>query len=336
MKKIVIISTGIAGLIGTWFYHRDKKYPLTKGYYLMNKFSVPDKVLTLSNVKLANRLLSKGGLPKTPDGIIREMQYVKTENEEKIPLSIYKPKDMNYNIPCLIYFHGGGFFLKDEAYMHKLVCEYVKKAKCMVVFVHYRTADEYPFPTPFKDCCNAIQYVWENTEQLNVNKNKIALGGDSTGGALTGACTLWCRDETDIKLCFQMLIYPVIDSRMETETMKKYVDCPLWNSSLIKKMWKFYLRNGINGKKEYTSPILAEDFSELPPSYIETAEYDCAHDEGIDYAKSLISAGAKVHLEDVKSVFHGYDVFFNTEITKRMIEKRAQALHSAFHDEYGI
>lgn len=235
-------------------------------------------------------------------------------------------------MPCLIYFHGGGFLFKDEGYMHKLVYEYVRKAKCIAIFVHYRTADKYPFPIPFKDCCNAIQYVWENAEQLNVNKKKIALGGDSAGGTLTGACTLWCRDETDIKLCFQMLIYPVIDSRMETETMKKYVDSPLFNSTLIKKMWEFYLRNGIKEKKEYTSPILADDFSELPPAYIETAEYDCLHDEGIDYAKSLISVGVKVHLEDVENVFHGYDAFLNTEITKRMIEKRSKALYCAFYE----
>lgn len=333
MKKIVATSAGIAGLIGIWCYYRDRKYPLAKGYYLMNKFSIPDKVLTLSNVRLANRLLSKEKLPETPDDIIREIRYIKAEDEEDIPLSIYKPKDMNENIPCIIYFHGGGFFLKDEAYMHKLVCEYVKRAKCMAIFVHYRTADKYPFPISFKDCCNVIQYVWENTEQLNVNKKKIALGGDSAGGALVGACTLWCRDETDIKLCFQMLIYPVIDSRMRTETMKKYVDSPLWNSTLIKKMWKIYLRNGIKEKKEYVSPILAEDFSKLPPAYIETAQYDCLYDEGIDYAKLLISAGIKIQLEDVKNVFHGYDMFLNTEITKIMIEKRAKALYSAFYDK---
>lgn len=333
MKKRFVISAGIAGLIGLWFYYRDKKYPLTKGYYLMNKFSVPDKVVTLSNVKLVNKLLSKEGLPKTPDDITREIRYIKTEDKESIPLSIYKLKYMNRNIPCLIYFHGGGFFFKDEAYMHRLVCEYVKKAKCMVVFVHYRTSDEYPFPTPFKDCCNAIEYIWENAKQFNVNKKKIALGGDSAGGALTGACTLWCRDETDIKPCFQMLIYPVTDLRMQTESMKKYSDCPLWNSYLTKKMWKFYLRNGIKGKKEYISPILAKRFSKLPPAYIETAQYDCIHDEGIDYAKSLESAGVKVQLEDIKSVFHGYDVFLNTEITKKMIEKRAQALYSTFYNK---
>lgn len=334
MKIQVIISLGIAMLIGVWFYYRDKKYPLAKGYYILNKFSIPSQLLSLSNIKSINKLLSKCNFTKMPDNIIREIRYINTEDVKKIQLSIYKPKDMENNIPCLIYFHGGGFFLKDEGYIHKIVCEYASRAKCMVAFVHYRTSDEYPFPTPFKDCCNAIEYIWENTDQLGINKNKIALGGDSAGGALAGACALWCRDETDIKLCFQMLIYPVIDSRMETETMKKYGDCPLWNSSLTKKMWEIYLRNGIMEKKEYASPILAKDFSKLPDTYIETAEYDCLHDEGIDYAESLIKAGVSVHLEDVKKVFHGFDVFSNTEITRKMIDKRSRFLYSAFYEKY--
>lgn len=70
-----------------------------------------DKVLTLPNIKLVNRLLSKVELPQTPEDIIREIRYIKTEYEENIPLSIYRLKDMDDNIPCLIYFHGGGSFL---------------------------------------------------------------------------------------------------------------------------------------------------------------------------------------------------------------------------------
>ena len=37
-------------------------------------------------------------------------------------------------------------------------------------------------------------------------------------------------------ICFQMLIYPVLDARMKTESMKKYTDSPVWNAHLSKKM----------------------------------------------------------------------------------------------------
>ena len=54
--------------------------------------------------------------------------------------------------------------LEDEAYIHKIVMKYALFAKCTVVFVHYRTCDGYLFPTPFYDCCDAMEYVWENAE----------------------------------------------------------------------------------------------------------------------------------------------------------------------------
>ena len=69
--------------------------------------------------------------------------------------------------------------------------KYALFAKCTVVFVHYRTCDGYPFPTPFYDCCDAMEYVWENAENLNIDKDRIAVGGDSAGGALAASCTHW-------------------------------------------------------------------------------------------------------------------------------------------------
>ncbi len=329
MKNIALI--GVIGGFGAWIYHRNKKYPLAKGYGILNKIVIPDGILNVQSVKLANSILSKEKPLKISNDIISDKIEIKTSDDSKIALSIYNPNDIEGNKPCLIYFHGGGFFLKDEAYIHKIVCEYARNVKCCVVFVHYRTADKYPYPVPFQDCCDAIQYVWRNSENFRIDKNKIALGGDSAGGALTGSCALWCRDETNIRICFQMLIYPVTDLRMETETAKKYVDSPLWNSSLSKKMWRIYLRNGINDKKEYASPVLAENFSDLPPAYIEVSEFDSLRDEGIEYATALEKAGVNVQYDEIKGACHGFDVFLNTELTKKAIQKRSKILINAFN-----
>ena len=71
-------------------------------------------------------------------------------------------------------------------------------------------------------------------------------------------------------------------------------------------------------------PMLARDFSGLPPAYVEVEEFDCLHDEGTD-----------VQLEDVKGTFHGFDFFTGKEIAKTMAEKRTQALRQAFASETG-
>ena len=48
----------------------------------------------------------------------------------------------------------------------------------------------------------------------------------------------------------------------------------------------------------YYSPVEAENFEGLPPAYIETAEFDCLHDDGILYAAKLLEAGVEVTLND--------------------------------------
>ena len=129
-----------------------------------------------------------------------------------------------------------------------------------------------------------------------------------------------------------MLIYPVLDARMKTESMKKYTDSPVWNARLSKKMWELYLKNGTFGKRYYASPAETEDFHNLPPAYIEVEQYDSLHDEGVNYWRKLKRAGIAAELQDVKGTFHGFDVFTKTDITKKMLDIRCSALRRAFNE----
>lgn len=330
MKKGTSVFLWTLGIGSVWCAYRNKKYPLAKGYGMMNKVIIGGAALNKNTAKLANKIITRIGLPDPPRGITRECINMDTRDDHQIPLSVYRSDDAEKNSRCLIYFHGGGFCLKDEAYIHKLICEYVSRVKCTIVFVHYRTADKYPFPIPFYDCCDAIQYMWENADSMGIEKKKFALGGDSAGGALTASCALWCR-EKEIPICFQMLVYPVTDRRMGTETSRKYKDAPMWNSSLSKKMWEIYLRNGIPEKEEYASPALAKDFSRLPPAFIEVCEFDSLRDEGIEYADALKNAGVSVEVSEIKGGFHGFDVFRHKALAKGAVEKRCRVLASAFN-----
>ena len=210
--------------------------------------------------------------------------------------------------------------------------KYAINAKCTVVFVHYRTSDKYPFPIPFYDCADAIEYIWKNADELNIDKDRIAVGGDSAGGCLGASITHYCKKH-NIPLCFQMLIYPVIDANMNSESTLKYKDGPLWNSTMSKRMWEIYLRDGINDKEEYASPILAKDFTNLPRAYIETCEFDSLSDEGNLYAKILKENNIPVELSQIEGGIHGFDFIQNTKLTKDAIIRRSNALYNAFYKQ---
>lgn len=182
----------------------------------------------------------------------------------------------------------------------------------------------------FADACAALRYAWDNAAALGIDRMRLAVGGDSAGGALAAGCAQWARDCAGIGLCFQLLLYPVTDCRMQTDSMRRGRDTPLWNARLNRRMWRLYLRGGAGDHPSWAAPMLAERFDGLPPAYVEVEQFDCLHDEGIAYAAALQAAGVSVQVEDVRGTFHGFDVFRKADLVKKQIEARSRALRTAF------
>lgn len=332
MKKRFWALLAAGAGVGAWCAWRDIKYPVRRELRFANKLVCPGWAVDLRTAKLANRVLDRMASkpPVLPLGVECRHTRIFSPDGAPIRLSVYRPEELNGTAPCLVYFHGGGFCVRDAGYIHRYAAQYAQGARCAVVFVHYRTADVAPFPTPFEDCYAALRWVWDNAPGLRLDRMRIAVGGDSAGGALAAACALRARDEGGPKLCFQLLVYPVTDCRMETGSMRKYTDSPMWNASLNRAMWALYLRDGDGGTPQYAAPMRADSFSGLPPAYVEVEEFDCLRDEGIAYAAALAAAGVTVQLEDVPGTFHGFDFFSGEEIARTMAEKRTQALRRAF------
>lgn len=258
--------------------------------------------------------------------------------------------------PALVYFPGGGFALAATTGGYNLAAHYAKEVGCKVVFVEYRLSSRYAFPVPVEDCYQALMWVFSNAKQLGIDPSRIAVGGDSAGGALAAAVTQMFRDRgkaantraaktrsantsvTDAKaknkfqIIYQLLIYPVTDMRMQTDSMKQYTDTPIWHAGLTQKMWDLYLKKDrlTDENRQYASPILAEDFSNLPNAYIEVAEFDCLRDEGLDYGARLKKGGSLVDSHQVMGGFHGFDMVTDKPMVKEALELRVKALKNAF------
>lgn len=267
---------------------------------------------------------------KPAKGIRATKKLIPGYENKMIGLTVYEPEDIEKDAPCLIYFHGGAFVLKAAPYHKFLVSDYALKTPCKVVLVDYRLAPKYAFPVGMEDCYAAFMWVCDNAEVLGIDKNKIAVGGDSAGGALACAVNLMARDRKAPGICFQMLVYPVTDARQITESMQKYTDTPMWNSKLNEKMWKLYLKDGIPGNREYASPMEAASLENMPDSYVEVSEFDCLRDEGIHFAEALKKSGVKVELNRTTKTIHGFDNAVKSEIVHQIIEKRINALKKAF------
>lgn len=153
-------------------------------------------------------------------------------------------------------------------------------------------------------------------DELNADRENICFGGDSAGGYLCLALAERCKTEGLTPPKKLLLVYPAVDPSMTTESMKRFSDTPMWNSRLNKKIWTIYSKG-----KDVFDPLRA-DLSYLPPTYIETAEYDCLHDEGILLYQKLKASGVPCTLYETKGTMHGYDICSNAPITRAAVEKR--------------
>jgi acetyl esterase/lipase len=268
---------------------------------------------------------------KREKGLKARKERIKSFDGEMVPIVILQPKGIFQNAPCILYFHGGAFILGSSPYNANSVLRLAKSTHAKIIFVDYRLAGKYSFPTGVEDCYAALTWTYQNAERLGINKNKIAVYGESAGGALAAAVTQMARDRKGPPICLQMLIYPVTDCTLSTESARKFTDTPVWNAGNNAKMWEVYLRDSTKPYSPYASPLAAETLKTLPSAYVETTEFDPLRDEGVAYANRLIEDGVDTELFETKRTVHGFDILvYNNEIIEESLRRRGNALNKAF------
>jgi len=269
---------------------------------------------------------------KTENAVNVKKVKLKGHNDTTFEVEILYPKNYTGKLPCLFFTHGGGFMLDIGVAHYKQCVHYVTELNCIAVMPHYHLAIKHPFPHGLQDCYAALNWVFENADELDVDTNRVAVGGESAGGCLAAAMTQMWRDEKKSPdLCFQLLTYPILDQSMQTKTATEYTDTPFWDAINMKHMWNKYLENS-EGVPKYASPMATDSFSDLPPAYIEPSEFCPACDEGILYAEKLKTAGVDVELNVTKGTFHCFDIVPESEITKEAFRRRTQALKQTFNN----
>ncbi|MBR3953863.1 MAG: alpha/beta hydrolase [Clostridia bacterium] len=304
-------------------------YAIDKAFFPFSLFAPP-----IRSARMAGMM---NAFIQPPVGLLRDKQMAVAKEAfasfdgASVNVFVMQPREVQTE-NCLVYLHGGGFFFGAAGYHYKNAKQYCLQTPCKVVFVDYRLTPHHPFPIPARDCFAAWLWTHENADKLGICKEKIAIGGDSAGGALAASVCLMAKDRKAPDPLFQLLVYPVTDRRMNTESHKKFTDTPMWNSKLNVKMWEGYLPDPQAKNLYYASPMEAESFKNLPTAFVETAEFDCLHDEGIAYAEALQKAGVSVTTNETKGTMHGYDIVQSAPVTKNAVAKRIQFMQTCFEE----
>ncbi len=230
----------------------------------------------------------------------------------RIPVRMYHPPGYEEAgpLPLLLYFHGGGHVIGDLDTHDRAVRNLCKLANCVAISVDYRKGPENRFPGAVEDCFFATEYFAERAARYGIDPARIAVGGDSAGGNLATVVALMARDAGGPALCFQLLIYPVVDYAGGFPSYESFGEgFGILETRTVDWFRERYLRMPEDVTDWRVSPLHASSHEGLPPALIQLAELDVLHDEGIIYADRLKEAGVPVEVIRYEGQVHAFFTF---------------------------
>lgn len=252
--------------------------------------------------------------------------------DQEVRIWIYRPRtNKDGPLPVMLFYHGGGMMV-GSLELYDTICQRLcDRSGIILVAVDYRLAPEHKYPCAHEDAYAALTWVADNASLLGGDPNRLAVGGDSGGGLLAAAMTLLVRDRNGPRITFQTLIYPALGKRREYGSYTEFAKGYFGEPEQLAWFYAQYLASPGQMNDPLVSPILNDDFTDLPPAFILTAGYDILRDEGEHYAELLKDAGVPVELHRYESTFHP---FLNAagviDAGKQAIDECADKLRSAF------
>lgn len=250
--------------------------------------------------------LSKG---QKVESVVNENYQVPstTTAGHTIRTRVFRPEGNAKPLPAMLYLHGGGYMMGLPEMANDFYADVLKRKDIVIVAPDYRLSQKDPFPAGFNDCYDTLLWMRDNAAELNIDPNNVIIAGHSAGGGMTAAVTLKARDTKDVRIAFQMPIYPMLDHRMITESSKMQ-GSTMWDGNINAFAWNLYLRDLKGEIPAYASPALNKDYSEFPPTISFVGDLEPFHDEDIAYIEALKEAGIPVKFKVFKGGYHGFEV----------------------------
>lgn len=267
-------------------------------------------------------------------GLRFERRAVQAPGGAQVRVNLFRPDGAAGFRPAILHIHGGGYVLGTADMTNAANAATALKLDCVIASVDYRLAPETPFPGPLDDCYAALRWLHASAAELGVDPQRIAIAGESAGAGIAAGLGLMARDRGDAPICFQCLVYPMLDDRTNAHNTAPYAGEFVWNAKSNQFGWSAYLGRAPGGAdvSAYAAPARAPDLSRLPPAFINCGALDLFADEDIAYARRLMHAGVATELHIYPGAFHGFPLAPGTHLAAIAERDRIDALRRAFRE----
>ena len=172
---------------------------------------------------------------------------------------------------------------------------------------------------------------------LGISRKRIAVAGESGGGALCAGLSLLVRDRGELSLSAQFLMFPMLDDR--TGSQAETAPMPfagefVWTRTSNRFCWQSVLGESSPGAEVpvYASPGRAHTLAGLPPTLLCVGDVDLFIGEDLRFAQKLIHDGVSTELHVYPGAAHGFTAWgAQTEIARRCQSEFWDAIVRHFH-----
>ncbi|UKY54706.1 alpha/beta hydrolase [Streptomyces inhibens] len=221
-----------------------------------------------------------------------------------------RPSGLVGPLPLLYYMHGGAMITGNAwSVLPRILREWALPLELAVISVEYRLAPRAQYPGPLEDCYAGLVWAARHAAELDIDADRIIIGGKSAGGGLAAALALLTRDRGGPGPLGQLLLCPMLDDRDSTFSSHQMTGLGMWDLTSNATAWKALLGDRYGGADlpPYAAPARATALSGLPPAYIEVGSAEMFRDEDVAYANAIWQAGGQAELHVWPGAYHGFD-----------------------------
>ena len=244
-----------------------------------------------------------------------------------LTVRIYWPeKEQEELLPVLIYVHGGGMVVGSIEVCDAQCRQLCKEVGCIVTSLEYHLAPEHKFPVGVEDALDGAEWVYQHAAEFGGDNTRMAVMGESSGGAQSAVIANTWRDLGRKALKAQILIYPVCDYSIDYGSYERFAEGYFFTKAKAIWMWELFLRDWTDVEDRMCSPIRWERFDQLPPTLIITSGLDPLQDGANAYAEKLKTAGTIVETQCYENWPHGFFYWGKSYAGRRSLASAIQML----------
>ena len=234
--------------------------------------------------------------------------FIQGPEGDPLTIVLLRPASQPHDVPVIYHVHGGGLVVGGAYDVLPSMAELAGRVGAAVASVEYRLAPEHRYPAAVEDVYTGLKWLSSRGGGLGLDTARIIIEGVSAGGGLAAAAALLARDRGGPSLIGQMLICPMLDHRNDSASGWQMVGAGAWDRTANETGWTAYL--GDLPRHEvpaYASPAVADDLSNLPPTFVEVGSAETFRDEDVDYAARIWAAGGDAELHVWPGGAHGFE-----------------------------